>query len=238
MGAKTIIGEERIKMFIKKEDYNSKEYDDAYLDETSSIWDEAKDEYISDEQFEFADGIWDLFQEIIDNESASLKEEFTSMSNARIHYREHCLNSNPRRISSRNNVYYDFNNIQDYLNYEENISKYAIITKNEKTDMFIEDLNATDKILNAFRKLFRGGSYLVLGLACGFRNNEGPVRVCLHSFAQTFNYQENTIDFLIQSPNDKTITLYPIDANYLQTKLNNLANRCLGTNITYFNYNH
>ena len=225
-------------MFIAEQDWNEEEVDDIFYNETSSYYDDEDDE-IEDEYIEFADKIYDFLQGII-NKNDGLIESFTSEGTLRTHYRKHCMAGSNTKRSRRNNIYYDFNNINEYSNREDMVSNKAISVRSNSSNMYINDLYRIEDILSAFRRLFKGGACIVFGLACQFYNNNGPVRICINSFATeaTDNYLNNTVDFLIQSPNDKTITMYPMDANYLESKLNNIVHSISGLENYSFNFNH
>lgn len=191
-------------------------YYDKYMDELD-IFDQEFDREISKEEFEFGDNIFSILQELVDTE---LTEEFTSNVGLTYHFNRHCIK--PGRRSTRQTVYYDFTDESDYSQYENYLSNETIKIVNNKTGLFINDLYDTAKILKAFRKLFEGNKTLVFGLGCGFHNTTGSIRICLHSFAAdyTTNYLNNTIDVLIQAPDNKTISLFAVDANYLENKIN------------------
>lgn len=196
----------------------AEDYYDKYLDELN-VFDQEFNKEVSEEEFEFGDNVFSFLQELIDTDN--LTEEFSNQNQLTVHFRRHCLRNISGRVSTRSSVYYDFVDEQDYSKHEEDVSNKAINTM-ENTDMFISDLYDTEKLIKAFRKLFEGNKTLVFSLACGFHNNIGPIRLCLNAYATryTSNYQQNTIDFLIQAPNNKTVTLYAIDANYLENKIN------------------
>lgn len=195
----------------------TEDYYDKYMSELD-ILDQAFDEPIYDEQFTFGDNIFSIVQNLINPE---LNEEYTTETGLMNHFKKHCIRAD--HVSSRQNVYYDFTDVNDYSNHELEISEYidTVIDHNDK--MFITDIYDTDKLIKSFRKLFAGNETLVFSLSCGFHNKFGLVRICIHSFATKYteNYLHNTVDFLIQAPDRKTISLYPIDANYLENKINN-----------------
>ena len=206
-------------MFADYATVGEEQYDDIVVDEMSYGDREVSDE-ITGDAIDFADGIFGIFQDIVDREDSSISEEFTSQSNALYHFTRHCMGN--KKKSRRSNVHYDFTKLEDYLNHEDKVSKLSVSARESK-NLLIEDLTETDNVVKLFCKFFGGGKTLVLGLNCGFSNKNGPVRICLHSWATSFttNYSQNTVDFIIQAPDDKTITIYPIDANYLEAKINN-----------------
>lgn len=194
-------------------------YYDKYINELD-IFDQEFDKEVSEEEFAFGDNVFSFLQDLIEDEK--IKEDFNNQNQLVIHFKKHCLRNITGRKSVRTNVYYDFTDVQEYSMHEETISAKTISARNNVV-MFINDLYDVEKVIKAFRKLFEGNQTLVFGLACGFHNENSSVRLCLHSFATEYtrNYGQNTIDFLIQTPDDKTISLYAIDANYVETKINN-----------------
>lgn len=216
----------------KSEDY----YDDFVSAEMSYNDKEFNDELTQD-SIDFADGMFSIFQEIIDEEDRGIKEQFTSEPNAVQHFNRHCLR--PNRSSRRSSVYYDFTKLSDYLSHEDKISR-MVIEASHNPKYVINDLTKEKETMKAFRTFFEGGKSLVLGLPCGFTNENGSVRVCLHSWATdyTTNYRLNTVDFLIQSPDNKTITIYPLDANYLENKINSMIRDIPSLNGFQLKINH
>ena len=167
---------------------------------------------------EFAQEIYNIFQEII-NEEESLVEEFTSNNSLNYHYNKHCLCGKADRISTKNNIYYDFNNVNDYKDYEKYVANFA-----DNTRLRINYLGDKKLIEKYFHKLFEGNQAVYLTNSCGFENKKGSVSVIVHAFAsdKTNNYQqENTVNFMVRG-NAKTIAMFPVDAHYLQTKINNV----------------
>lgn len=208
-------------MFLEND--KTENYFDSFSAEELSFYDNESNEDISDYDASVADELFGVLQGIIDEEN-KLTESFTSESNARKHYLAHCKRGLKSRESKYTNVYYDFKTFDDYINYESMISESA---KSDKA-LFVEDFIDGKKIVAAFRKLFEGGKCLVFGLGCGFHNDFGNVRLCIRSWATEAtkeNYLYNTVDFLVQAPDKSTISLYPLDVNYLETKLNNAISK-------------
>lgn len=203
------------------------EFDDTDLEDLSNV---NKDTYsaITD--------ILMLLQEIVeeDNDSYSVKESFTTDVNAEAHYYKHCLANNTNRKSSRQNVLYDFTDLQGYLNLESKLNNLIV---NVKESMYIQqplDIQTDEqpKIVKGLRKLFEGNQILVFGTACGFVNDLGSVKVAIHSWANdnTTNYKNNTLDFVVLTPANETISLFSIDANRLLKQLNRILAKL---NVTY-----
>lgn len=183
---------------------------------------------ITQKELQFEKELHDFLQSFIDKEEL-LKEEFISKNVAQQHYKKHCLCGIPTRKSTKHNIYYDFDNIGKYKNYEDKINK--LVTE---TILTINYLGNTNIINKYFHKLFTGNQCIYFTTSCGFTNNRGAVNIGIHAFSTgvTTNYSSaNTVDFLILS-GGKTITMYPIDAHYLQTKLNNIIKQYTNTNFS------
>ena len=175
---------------------------------------------ITPEEESFAREIYDIFQEIIDEEE-SLTEKFTSNHSLKNHYNKHCLCGRSDRKSTKSNIYYDFDNVNDYKDYENFVTSFI-----DTTDLRIKYLG-DDNINKYFNKLFEGNQAIYFTGFCDFRNSDGLITILVHAFAsdKTKNYKNgNTVNFVVLQRN-KTITMFPVDANYLQTKLNNVINK-------------
>ena len=179
----------------------------------------------SDIEYEIAAEIFDFLQDIIDRED-SLTEDFTSYSKLEYHFNRHCLGLNPdgKKVSQYTKVYYDFKYLNEYRNYEESINKKMINLPLAYQPTLLD----TETLFKCFRKLFEGNFSMLLPAGAGFENDLGPVQIGLNSFATkyTSNYKAgNTINMIILTPKNKTITMYAIDAHYLETKLNNIIEK-------------
>ena len=102
--------------------------------------------------------------------------------------------------------------------------------------MSVTSLLNSDEVNKFFRKLFEGGQYMYFGTFCNLYNDHGSVGLLLHSFASDYtrNYKlGNTIDVLVMGSGSKTITLYPVDAHYLETKLNNIIKKYSDADVKF-----
>lgn len=184
----------------------------------------------------FCADITDILNDLID-ESDIIKEDFTSERNMRNHFEKHCLGHSRNKHSTRQNVYYAFNDNSKYCDYEKFISnRFA------DADVIFGSLYAYDDIIKALKKLFIGNYLIRFGTGCGLRSGGIPVSLSIYAFSSnvTENYQGgNTVDICIKNGGGKTITLYAVDANYLQNKFNNLIKKyCVYTDITDFEFNN
>lgn len=179
----------------------------------------------SDIEYEIAAEVFDFLQGIVDRED-SLTEDFTSYNKLEYHFNRHCLGLHPdsKKVSQYTKVYYDFKYLNEYRNYEESINKKMINLPLAYQPTLLD----TETLFKCFRKLFEGNFSMLLPAGAGFENDLGPVQIGLNSFATkyTSNYRAgNTINMIILTPKNKTITMYAIDAHYLETKLNNIIEK-------------
>lgn len=186
-----------------------------------------------------------FLQELIDD-NAHMNEEFTSEPSLTSHFESHCLGNGLKKdgtpkISNHNTVYYDFIKESKYAKHEDEINKYVrevLASTANKTN--ISTLKDTIRVQNAFRELFKGNRTVVFDGCCGLVNNTNGVILGIHAFCSeyTTNYEDgNTVDVIVMSLAHKTITLYPVDSYYLETKLNNILSKPHNPNIQV-KFNH
>lgn len=183
----------------------------------------------------FSKDIYYLLDELVEKSNV-LNETFISPKCRDIHYKEHCKGDNKDKKSRRTKVYYDFIDKGQYVEYEKHISSLIA-----NTEYNISSLNDYEMIISYFRKLFEGNVIIRFSNSCGIRNKYGPVNISLHAFSSnvTTNYPvANTIDICVKSTRDKTITLYSVDAHYLQTKINNIINKYSSYTGKKFHFNN
>lgn len=215
------------------------------MDEIDDVddWDDPDFVDVTEEDENFAKDMFDVIQGLIDSEEGKdLTEEFMSDRGATVHFERHCLghHRNERR-SQRTNVYYDFRDVSQYKERERTIDSVARDSGRHKNVVAFPSMLLRTEIEEGFRKLFEGNQYLVFSQECGFHNNMGRVRLVIHSFASdvTRNYSSgNTVDLVIYGNNGKAVTMYPIDANYFENKINSIIRRYHDDNIEPFHINH
>ena len=202
-------------------------------------WSDYEDpEYEYDEELSerFYADIKAVLDEII-NDSDILEEDFTSSRSMRSHFNSHCLGHDDTKRSRRSNVYYDFTDNSQYCEYERKVTDLINNSVNSVGTLYDYDL-----IIGYLHDLFRGNFVLKFCNGCGLRNSHGAINMSLIAFSSdvTTNYSSgNTIDICIKTGNGKTITLYPVDANYLQRKFNNtIRTYSTNTDIPYFDFNN
>ena len=186
-------------------------------------FDEEDNEELSEEDIKLSDELFDFFQGLILSET-SLEESFKDDGSAYGHFIKHCLCGKEGRKSSRKTIYYDFNDVNKYKNYEEKINKLI-----QDTDMTVATLDDIDTLLKYIRELFRGNKSILFMRSCGLKDSNGnPVRLGIHAFSSdvTTNYNDgNTVDLIFLNAKNRTTTLYPIDAHYLENKINNILSK-------------
>ena len=220
------------------DDENEENNDVEYTDEDD--WEYDYPDPPSEEDLRFEKELRELLQEIVDSEVVTITEEFMTDRKAKDHFESHCLGHDRKsRISTRQNVYYDFKDVSLYKERERSISSDAEDRGSKNVYTFNCLLDRED-ISKALRKLFEGGIYIRFTYDCGLRNEKGPISLLVHSFASdvTKNYlRGNTIDILIRADR-KTLTMYPVDANYFENKFNNILKKHYPSEIERFKINH
>ena len=184
---------------------------------------------------EFEKEIYSVLNDLINN-SCNLDEDFTSKGNSNIHYKKHCLGKDKNKTSTRTNVYYDFNDRSKYCDYEKEVSHRINKSRNE-----VSSLQDYSLVMKYIRKLFEGNFVIKFCNSCGLKNSNGTINMSLLSFSRdvTTNYKKaNTIDICIKTESGRTITLYPVDANYLQNKFNNIIKRFSEYEVDDFEFNN
>lgn len=196
---------------------------------------------VTEEDEKFAKELFDFIQEIIEEEDkGALTEQFMSDRGATEHFYRHCLGRNRTRASSRQTVYYDFRDVSQYKEYERRLNVGSRESSGANSQGFISLLDR-ESIEEWFRKLFEGNKYVAFTSECGFHNSHGRISILIHAFASdvTRNYQAgNTIDIMIRATNGRTITLYAVDANYFENKINSIIHRYHDDDIEPFHINH
>ena len=203
------------------------------IDELNEINDDIdlnydKQDIITKDEIDFAEDIQKFLQEIINNEQKGLNEEFTSESSLNQHFSWHCLAGDINKKSKRTNIYYDFRNVNEYKKLEDDLSNKIKAGMGNVSITTVSDLQDTELLLKGFHKLFEGNQVLFFPYTCGFKNDTGDILLSFISYANntTQNYtKSNTIHCLIMSRKFRTITLYPVDASYVENKFNNLVDK-------------
>ena len=173
--------------------------------------------------------IYNIIQDLIDDSNdKDVTEKFVSENSLNQHFKRHCLGKHKGKKSRYVTVYYDFTTLGEYRNYEKLIN-----VKCQNADAAVSSLESSVDLLTKLRELFKGNYTLEFTTRCGFHNSQSDVIVCLNAFATdvTTNYPDNTINFCILTPNFQTISLYAVDANYLETAFNRAVERFSNSTI-------
>lgn len=224
---------EDYKRSLLKGERNVSDYIDINTDDSPA---ETKaDEELANELFAF-------IQDIIDSEATELEEDFTSLPNLKDHYVWHCLAGRSDGASTPTNIFYDFRDVVGYKDLEGDLNHRVLRAPVDgKNSCTIFSLLDTDRVLSGFRNLFGGNYILTFAGACGFKNTVGHVSVSFTSFANDYtkNYEDaNTVHCLIMGRNNKTITLYPIDAYRVENKFNSFIANYNKNKSVKFKINH
>lgn len=168
---------------------------------------------------EIAEELYDFFYDLISNES-NLNESWISDQCLDSHFRTHCIKGDKK--SRRSSVYYDFTSVDELKEYENKILHNVL-----NPDYKIISLYNTKEVFSALSELTTQPTDVLFDIHCGFKNSRGDVQIGLNSFADdvTTNYPNaNTVNLLIISKADETISMYAVDANYIETKIKNIIN--------------
>lgn len=219
--------------------YDDEEDDDVYGWEFLDDIDD--DDVVSDEEMEFSTMMKEFIHSLLQMEknSPSIVEAFSSDKKLNDHFTSHCIAKDKTKKSNRQNVYYDFDDVKQYENYEYVV--YDDLTIDREKTQVIDNLFDYENIIKAFWKLFEGDRGILFTPLCGFEDNGGnTVSIGFRSFSTNYtkNYSGgNTIDFLVVG-NKRTKTLYPLDASYVENKFNNCVKRMSKKFVGKFNINH
>ena len=167
----------------------------------------------------FAEEVYNCIDSFLNKED--ITESFINNNKAKSHFNKHCLAKTDKK-SKRTCVYYDFNELNEYKDYE----KQIINGLNSKSLLVISSLGDCESVAKIFRKFFEGNKYLLFTPSCGFHSNNRSISILLYAFSSnvTTNYLQNTITIDIFR-GQTTYTIYPIDASYLEQKLNNIIKK-------------
>lgn len=212
--------------------------EDIYGDILEEDWSDYEDpdyEYDPEIGKQFVKELLPILDDLIHYDD-TISEKFTTNDNLVKHFNKHCLGKSTRKKSERHRVFYDFEKVSQYEKYDKLVSSKIDSSFDEITTLYDYDL-----IIEYLQKLFRGDMAVKFTRSCGLQNN-GEVSLSLIAFSSnvTTNYKSaNTIDICIKNDMKRTITLYPVDANYLQTKLNNVLKKFnISDDIPEFKFNH
>ena len=219
----------------RNEDAVKKYRELAHVADDYDDWNDPYADPFTPEEEALSKELFELFQSLIDVESTDLKEKFTTKKNLENHYYKHCLADSSEKVSTQTQIFYDFRNIDKYRVYEDNISN-----RMRKVEETIPTLNDTALVLDNIKDLFLGNKDILFCNSCGFYNATGSVMLGVHSFSSnvTKNYSGgNTVDLIVLTSQFRTITIYPVDAYELETKLNDIIKNH-SNYVGSFKFNH
>lgn len=204
--------------------------DDDWTQEDEEDFNTYDEESITPKQEQFYEEVRDALQSLIDdedkeNENKELDEDFVSNKELKKHFFRHCLANDRSKVSTRKVVYYDFNNIQEYSEYENELNKNF---QSNSDTIILSDPYNIEEVNDAFLQLFKNNTYIIFGWEWNLTNNIGIVQLRVHSFASnvTTNYKANdTLDIIIRTPRNKSITLYAIDLSRMKNKIFNILKK-------------
>lgn len=215
---------------ILEEDKNVELYNDDWTQGDEEDFNTYDEESITPKQEQFYEEVRDALQSLIDdedkeNENKELDEDFVSNKELKKHFFRHCLANDRSKVSTRKVVYYDFNNIQEYSKYENELNKNF---QSNSDTIILSDPYNIEEVNDAFLQLFKNNTYIIFGWEWNLTNNIGIVQLRVHSFASnvTTNYKANdTLDIMIRTPRNKSITLYAIDLFRMKNKIFNILKK-------------
>ena len=194
---------------LSEENYLKKIVKEELLPDTEDYG----EEYASDTYAEAVKEVLMSFY-IPDND---LEEKFAEHSKLLAHFKGHCFGAS--RKSSRTNVYYDFDKINQYKNRIDYIDNLV-------PDISISDLHSKDIIKKALFELSKGNCNVFFTDTCGLKDENGdPFSLRIHTFANDvtqFYTKENTADYACYSKRGITKTCFPISFSKLKTKIDAL----------------
>lgn len=214
-----------------KEEIDEELYDDDWTIEDEEDFNAYDEEPITKEQEQFYQEIKNVLQSLIDDdedkedENKELNEKFVSNKELKRHFFKHCLANDRSKVSTKNKVYYDFNDVQEYSNYENELNKNF---QSNSDTIILSDPYNIEEVNDAFLQLFKNNTYIIFGWEWNLTNNIGIVQLRIHSFASnvTTNYKTNdTFDIIIRTPRNKSITLYAIDLSRMKNKIFNILKK-------------
>ena len=189
--------------------------DNKYWDFTISRKMRIKDpNYFGESSDRIAEDLYDFFNSLIAKEFA-LNESWVSNNTLESHFKKHCIGDTNKK-SERTNIYYDFTTVDELEDYEN-----VVLTDILNTDNKIVSLYDTKEVYSALSKITTQPCSILFDAPCGFTNISGDIKIGLNSFANdvTTNYEGNTINLSIISKTNKTISMFAVDADLIETRI-------------------
>lgn len=210
---------------IKLYEYNEYNEDEEYFDELDLLSDIDDEDWVDENYDEeiaksFAKDMENFLYSIIAQDEI-LEEEFVSPRKLRMSFDKHCKGHSNKR-STRGRILYDFTDNSQYVEYEK-----ALGHKIKETEYAISSLRDYNTVIKYMRKLFEGNAIVWFTNGCNL-NNQGTISIAFNAFSSniTRNYRGgNTIDICVKNNSYKTISLYAVDAQDVEKRLNITINK-------------
>lgn len=165
--------------------------------------------------------IYDILESLAN--TRVLDEEWTNTPGTKEnHFKYHCLGSDNNYVSKEDNVYYDFKSQSEFDKFEDEISRKAL-----NPDIIIDSIAEPD-IWDTLVSNLNAGKTVMFSQNCGFKGKHGPVSYVFipNATEYTTNYgKASTVSFIVLTPDNKTISLYPMDINYIPVRMPRMVNK-------------
>lgn len=166
---------------------------------------------------------WEIY-DVLESFATSrvIDEEWVTLGVGQNHFKYHCLGGGDDYSSKDDDVYYDFKTQEEFDKFEDEVSKKAL-----SPDVIIDSLaepNVWDTLVNNLKD----GKTVMFSQSCGFKGKIGSVSYVFVPGAtdHTTNYGSNpTVNFIILTPDNKTISLYPMALSYIPVRMPRMANK-------------
>jgi len=132
-------------------------YDDDWTEEDEEVFNSYDENPITKEQEQFFEDVRKVLQSLIDEENA-LEEDFISTYESEKHFKKHCLAGDNSKISTKQRILYDFNNVQEYLDYENKLNEEF---QSNPNTIILANPYDIDETNDAFLKLFKDNTFII-----------------------------------------------------------------------------
>lgn len=164
---------------------------------------------------------WSLFEKLSQLTRTVLDEEWVTDKTAENHFKYHCLGGGDY-TSKEDEIFYDFTDKDEFDKYEAEVSAKAL-----HPDVTYDTI-AIPNFLDELVDNLNSGKSVLLTTSCGFKGKQSNIQYAFVPFAteHTTNYGTGeTVNFVILTPDNKTITLYPILLSYFPTRMARIVGR-------------
>lgn len=209
-----------IKLIETVKDYVDEKYFDFITDREFNGKDPNYFGKVSDE---IAEEVYNFLSELIEDDV--VVEKWTSENNLKVHFHRHCIGTDSKK-SIRRDIRYDFKYVDEYKEYSDIINS-DVLTPDYK----IISLYNTVDVFSALTEITTQPISILFDVPCDLETSHGVVKLALHSFANdvTTNYSSvDTINIMVLSKDNETISLYAIDSKFVESKFRNIINKYSG----------